>query len=311
MKTLQLLLLSLFIAFNSLSQSIYDECGTTDKTMEKEQKLLSPLFSNLHDFIPWNTGGGNPLNNQPQKVVELNFHIIGRPNGSGNFTPDDISRFENIMAWVNQWYSSGEPSDPILEFPQLDAYDTWFRFTLDNITANCYFYTDPDLYYYYRSTSYLERYLETYYPERLSRFNIFFNPYYRSARITAVTVNDGGSGYTSAPQVSFTTPFESTTAQAYVSNGRIDSIIITSSRLIWSGGFDEEPTVVITGGGGSGAFATLHHSQVGGSYSSSGILMHRQYTGSNKGVAGLLAHELGHLLNLGHTLAHLNAVNLI
>lgn len=57
MKTIFLSLLLLFIGLQLFSQDFPGECGTTDEYIQKEQLLLNPLFANLHDFIPWNTGG--------------------------------------------------------------------------------------------------------------------------------------------------------------------------------------------------------------------------------------------------------------
>ncbi len=46
----------LFPCFLSAQDSFY--CATNDSTIMKEIPLLTPVFANFKDFIPWNTGGG-------------------------------------------------------------------------------------------------------------------------------------------------------------------------------------------------------------------------------------------------------------
>lgn len=76
------------------------------------------------------------------------------------------------------------------------------------------------------------------------------NPY---GAVTSVTVTNGGSGYTSAPTVSFVSATGlNATATATISGGHVTAINVTN------GGFRYQtaPTVTITGGGGAGALAT-------------------------------------------------------
>jgi len=78
-----------------------------------------------------------------------------------------------------------------------------------------------------------------------------------SSRVTNVTVTNGGSGYTSAPTVSFThTPGcvqgQCVTATANVSGGQVTSVSITNPGM----GYCLAPTVSFSGGGGTGAAAT-------------------------------------------------------
>ena len=71
--------------------------------------------------------------------------------------------------------------------------------------------------------------------------------------IGSVTMNDGGSNYTSIPSVSFTGTGTGATATATI--GRcVSSINITSQ----GSGYTSTPTVVFSGGGGSGAAATAY-----------------------------------------------------
>ena len=69
--------------------------------------------------------------------------------------------------------------------------------------------------------------------------------------ITGITVNSGGTGYTSVPTISFTGG-GGAAATATVAAGVITSIAVTSGGA----GYTSAPTVVISGGGGTGATAT-------------------------------------------------------
>jgi len=75
-----------------------------------------------------------------------------------------------------------------------------------------------------------------------------------SGGIGAVTVTAGGSGYTSAPTVSFSggSPSTPAAATATVSGGSVTSVTMTS----WGSGYSSTPAVTFSGGGGSGAQAT-------------------------------------------------------
>lgn len=76
----------------------------------------------------------------------------------------------------------------------------------------------------------------------------------RSGAVAWITVTAGGSGYTSAPTVSFSGGGGSgATATAYVgSGGAVVGIIVTNG----GSGYSSTPTVSFSGGGGSGATAT-------------------------------------------------------
>ena len=74
-----------------------------------------------------------------------------------------------------------------------------------------------------------------------------------SDSVIRVTVTAGGTGYTSAPAVSFTGGGGTdATATANISSGVVTSVVITAG----GSGFTSAPTVVFTGGDGSGATAT-------------------------------------------------------
>ena len=74
-----------------------------------------------------------------------------------------------------------------------------------------------------------------------------------------IHVSDGGSGYTSAPTVSFTGGGGSgATATAQISGQSVASITVTNE----GSGYTSAPIVSFSGGGGSGAAATAQISEV-------------------------------------------------
>lgn len=72
--------------------------------------------------------------------------------------------------------------------------------------------------------------------------------------VTAITIGNGGSGYTEAPTVTLTGggAGSGATAQATVVGGVVTKITVTNAGL----GYTKAPTVTITGGNGTGATAT-------------------------------------------------------
>lgn len=81
---------------------------------------------------------------------------------------------------------------------------------------------------------------------------------YHSRTVSAVSVTVGGSGYTSAPAVSFSSDAGGTglVATATVSGGQVTAINVTN----FGSGYTKLPTVTFTGGGGSGARAVVRFS---------------------------------------------------
>lgn len=71
--------------------------------------------------------------------------------------------------------------------------------------------------------------------------------------VTAITIGNGGTGYTSAPTVALTGGGGTgATAEATVTGGVITKITVTNAGI----GYTTAPTVALTGGGGTGATAT-------------------------------------------------------
>lgn len=79
--------------------------------------------------------------------------------------------------------------------------------------------------------------------------------------VSRISVLDGGSGYTSAPNVTLSGSHQisSATARAIIDGGAVVAIVVDNAgQYLWSAGESEEdvaPSVVITGGGGSSASA--------------------------------------------------------
>ena len=85
---------------------------------------------------------------------------------------------------------------------------------------------------------------------------VYFDQLYKS--VESITVTDGGSGYTSTPDVTIDTPAgpngETATAFATLEGGSVSSITIISS----GSQYESTPSVTISGGGGSSASATAN-----------------------------------------------------
>lgn len=82
-----------------------------------------------------------------------------------------------------------------------------------------------------------------------------------STGIRNITITDGGSGYTSAPTVTFSGGNGSgAKAVATVSKGAVTRISLvrdsTGIQFYQNGSYESEPTITISGGGGTGAAAT-------------------------------------------------------
>ena len=85
---------------------------------------------------------------------------------------------------------------------------------------------------------------------------VYFDQLYRS--VETITVTDGGSGYTSTPDVTLDAPTgpngETATAFATIEGDSVASITIISS----GSQYESTPSVIISGGGGSSASATAN-----------------------------------------------------
>lgn len=78
-------------------------------------------------------------------------------------------------------------------------------------------------------------------------------PEHNGGTVASASVSDGGSGYTSAPTVTFSAPTTGSTATgtATVSGGAVTGITITNAGA----GYQYPPRITFSGGGGTGATA--------------------------------------------------------
>jgi len=84
---------------------------------------------------------------------------------------------------------------------------------------------------------------------------------YRQGVVFQINLTNAGSGYTQAPNISFSNPQQSggvlPTAVATIANGQVTSIKITSNGGIFGGrGYTSAPTITIASPGGAGITAT-------------------------------------------------------
>lgn len=72
-------------------------------------------------------------------------------------------------------------------------------------------------------------------------------------QVQAIGIQNGGSGYTSAPTVTVSAPVAgvTATATAAITGGVVTSITVTNG----GSGYTTMPTVTLSGGGGSNAYA--------------------------------------------------------
>ena len=86
-------------------------------------------------------------------------------------------------------------------------------------------------------------------------FALPFGPFFGMHQVSGITVTNGGSGYTSEPEVIITgggSEAFGAVGQAKIKDGKVVEIIVRRDGSRYT----EIPTVTITGGGGSGATAT-------------------------------------------------------
>jgi len=82
----------------------------------------------------------------------------------------------------------------------------------------------------------------------------FVSSPYVDGYVDTITVNQGGSGYTSAPTVTITGSGTGAVATASITNGIVTGISVSAE----GSGYDATTTVTLTGGGGTGAHASAN-----------------------------------------------------
>lgn len=112
-----------------------------------------------------------PDANTPIKTLLVNFNIMQKSDGSGNFqnTPERIAGFKQQMDWLNGFYSAlWQPSDPINGVPFIS--DTLIRFELHGV----YFYKNDNLWNSVDTNALLNA-VSAADPDRLNQINVFFS----------------------------------------------------------------------------------------------------------------------------------------
>ncbi len=137
------------------------------------------LYRNQNTYIP-DMDPTYPLQNPPIKTIEVNFNIIQKDNGSGNYPDNQETRdlLNDIIAWVNAFYDHWDPSDPISWVTELPDYDSRIQFSIGEPgSERIYFYPNTD-HWDDQSVYGMQSIIQLDYPERLEQLNvyIFGNP---------------------------------------------------------------------------------------------------------------------------------------
>ena len=193
-KNIVTLIFVLLLHFVSTAQGHF-YCGIDDEHNNRQERTITnPKYEHIKSYIP-NMDGINALHNQPIKTINVNINILQKDDGSGNFQDNEDTRirFRQIFAWINQFYSSGAPSDPIGWVEELPSYDSRIRFSIgEEGSERIYFYKNTD-YWNHSNSSSVYSYVSRVYPERMNAINVyvFGNPMdtIRNASATLPTEN--------------------------------------------------------------------------------------------------------------------------
>ena len=213
-----------------------------------------------------------PANNIPNvnsivKIVKVDFNILQNGSGGGNFinsttdAQNGIPRLNNILGWINNYYNNNAASNIIplnVTVNNLPKEDIQFEL------GNIYFYNNATYWKSSNVSTLLNLVINdvSRNPNAVNdRLQLFFSEgWYNGSILSHITVTNGGSGYTSPPNVSFASP-SNAQATAQISNGSVVSITITSGDTIEYSSTNDPtthygaPDVTISGGGGAGATA--------------------------------------------------------
>lgn len=133
------------------------------------------IYRNMNTYIP-DMNPSTPLRQPPIKTIEININIIQKNDGSGNFEDNQntIDRFTNIISYVNSFYSSYSPSDPISWVEELPNNDSRIRFSIgESGKERIYFYEKSDAWGNTDPRTTILPYISTHHPERLEQLNLF------------------------------------------------------------------------------------------------------------------------------------------
>lgn len=139
---------------------------------------LWTYYYNINSHIP-DMDSLFPLHVPPIKTINVNINIIQKDDGTGNFEESENTRqrFVQIFEWINNFYSSRAPSDPISWVTELPNYDSRIRFSIGEPgEERIYYYKNSywwDNYDTYSECKIVEAYIQDNYPERMNAINVF------------------------------------------------------------------------------------------------------------------------------------------
>ena len=175
-----ILLLALF-HIDSISQE-YFYCAVDenyDGNRGQTSTITNPKYGHIKSYVP-NMDGVNAFHNPPIKTINVNINILQKDDGTGNFqdNEDTRERFRQIIVWINQFYSSGAPSDPIDWVEELPSYDSRIRFSIgEEGNERIYFYKNTEFWDPNNKFTTIQYFNDTY-PEKMNAINlyVFGNP---------------------------------------------------------------------------------------------------------------------------------------
>ncbi len=132
------------------------------------------IYCNLNTYIA-SLDANAPLTNPPLKTIEVNFNIIQKDDGTGNFQDNQatVDMLNQMIAWVNLLYANYSPSDPISWVNELPSYDTRIRFSVGELgSERVYFYQNTGHWNSF-SISGPQNYIAQNHPERLNQVNVY------------------------------------------------------------------------------------------------------------------------------------------
>lgn len=138
------------------------------------------FYRNMNTYIPF-LDPAYPLQNPTIMTIQVNINIIQKNDSSGNFPNNQttIDRMTSIIGYVNSFYSSYSPSDPINWVTELPNYDSRIRFSIGEPgNERIYFYQNTFAWNDTYPSETIEPYIQQNHPERLKQINvyIFGNP---------------------------------------------------------------------------------------------------------------------------------------
>ena len=137
--------------------------------------VTNPKYGHIKSYIP-NMDSTLPFHNPPIKTINVNINILQKDDGSGNFQDNEDTRemFRRIFEWINGFYSSYEPSDPIGWVEELPSYDSRIRFSIgEEGNERIYFYKNTNFWNPYIGSNGIYSYISNTYPERMNAINVY------------------------------------------------------------------------------------------------------------------------------------------